>query len=157
MQMMNVAMQLLQSKGGSGAAAAAATSGELGAAALHGLPGWPQAVPPPGDTTNNSMGDGAVSEQLPAVPHQGESANTEHVSGPLPPPQAAPDGGNAPMDCTTVGRMGFKPQAAQMGAYTAAFGNQGFSFPPLGPMPAGWPPADMTDQALDSKLRPPAA
>lgn len=123
MQMMNVAMQLLQSKG---------------MAPAPGL-GMSGALPP---TDAPHAG---------TAPTQGESANTERVPVPTAELPAVPADGAMPV------RMGFKPQAAQAGAFTAAMGSQGFSFPPLGPMPAGWPPAEMNDHSLDSKLRPPAA
>ena len=110
LQMMNVAAQLLRSKGDPGDAEAAAAAQAAAAAAA-------------------SLGAGGAARAA--------------ASG-------CGDGADAP-----AGQIGFKPRAAQVEAYGGAA--QGFSFPPNGPMPLGWPPASMVDESLDSKLRPPAA
>lgn len=174
MQMMNVAMQLLQSKGGgsgSGGSAPMPAGGDGGAlappVAAGGAHGWPQGTPSAHLATADesdaaAMHGGQQSGQLErggsagdaqALP-QSSVADGVPVDTPAAPPPAPAGDEAAP---ATTARMGFKPQAAQMGAYAAAMGSQGFSFPPWGGMPAGWPPAEMTDHTLDSKLRPPAA
>ena len=162
MQMMNVAMQLLQNKGGApaGADSAAALAAQIPGAA----PQWPQAGAP----VAAADGSDAAQAALQRCRHD-DSGNTERIQsgGPdgLPQPPAAEGvpvdtaapAAEEPSAAVVSARMGFKPQSAQMGAYAASMGGQPFPFPPWGGMPAGWPPAEMVDPTHDSMLRPPAA
>ena len=198
MQMMNVAMQLLQKREGENAAAGgsgntAAGSVDLNAAVLGQQQAWAHAasVPRPASADHTQPQPQAHSQQQQQQHHQQQhqqqsaqqrfgGSDGDAVPVPLSEggnntgshalpawPEGSPHadsnvltGGSGELPDAVGGsmpRMGFKPQSATADAYAAAVGSEGFSFPPLGGMPAGWPPANMVDQSLDWKLRPPAA
>jgi hypothetical protein len=163
MQMMNVAMQLLQNKSDSGRATLSTPSIVPPMCTTHVATEPVQWSPAILEQVGHNYGvdqaaGGAVAPPLP-LPQQlrSESANTPKEEDAQ---QDVPTGAEAlQAQAPDVhgNRIGFKPQSSQVREYHAAVSSQGFSFPPLGGMPPGWPPADMVDQILDSKLRPPAA
>ena len=161
MQMMSVAMQLLQNKGG-GAAPSGPTHTGVPQTSAH--PQWPQGAVPGMPAHAPHLVHSASAQLLPYTDgHLQRPGDSLHGSGNgaeagggegVQTGNASPQEGGreAPPSSGTVPCMGLKTHVLQAPQYM-----QGYGFPAMPGMAQGWPPSSMMDQARDSKLRPPAA
>lgn len=157
MSMMNMAMQLLQSKG----MAPAQPPMPSGALQPSHPQMWPMgmahqmAQPMPPYMCPPAV---VMSQQEAQLKTHGDAMHMGHPGATVTgdPPAGITQGADArDADGTSSGMpppAGSKQPALQPMGYA-----HGYNFPPMGGMPIGWPPANMVDQNRDSKLRPPAA
>ena len=155
MSMMNMAMQLLQSKGmappqaamPSGAAQPAQPMWPMGMMSQMPQPMLPYMCPPVMGMQQQEGSQKQHGDPM-HMGHPGPTANGE--------PSISAAAGDSSRDGAATAvpppPIGSKQPALQPMGY-----NHGYNFPPMGSMPPGWPPANMVDQHRDSQLRPPAA
>lgn len=155
MSMMNMAMQLLQSKG-MGPTQAAMPSGGVQGAHPH-MWGMAPQMPPP---MQQYMCPPAV-----AMPQQDAQLKAHGDAMHMGPPGATVIGdpasgmaqGGDTRDTDNTSTVPPPPAGTKQPPLQPMGYSHGYNFPPMGGMPIGWPPANMVDQNRDSKLRPPAA
>lgn len=155
MSMMNMAMQLLQSKGiappqaamPSGAGQPAQPMWPVGM-----LPQVPQAMMP--YMCPPVMG---MQQQDSSLKHHGDSML---MGQPGPTVNGEPSmsiAGGDDRDGAAAAAVPAPPAGNKQPVLQSMGYSHGYNFSPMGSMAPGWPPANMVDQHRDSQLRPPAA
>lgn len=157
MQMMSVAMQLLQNKGGGTAPTGPAPTGmpqtpahpQWPQGAVQGMPAHAQHIPQSASGVLMPYSDGHLQRPGDALQSGGDVCGEGAQPGNASPQDSVRE---PPPTIANMPCMGFKPHMLQAQQYM-----QGYGFAAIPGMAPGWPPASMMDQARDSKLRPPAA
>lgn len=155
MSMMNMAMQLLQSKGMAPPQAAMPSGG-----AQPAQPMWPMGIVP-------QVPQGMMPYMCPPVMGmQQQDASLKHngdsmlMGQPGPTVNGEPSmsiAGGDDQDGAAAASVPDTPTVSKQPALQPMGYSHGYNFPPMGSMAPGWPPANMVDQHRDSQLRPPAA
>lgn len=158
---MNVAMQLLQNKGGGAPQPGPPHTGipqtpahpQWPQGSVPGMPAHTQHVPQSAPGVLMSYSDRPIQSPGDALQVGGNVGDLNGGDGAQPGNSSAPGSVREPAPTSATGPcIGFKPHMLQAQQYM-----QGYGLAAIPGMAPGWPPASMMDQARDSKLRPPAA